>query len=126
MPENEQMFEELELRRGNLRVTWEYIGEGLSGDYNHADPQDVPLLRFTVAVYDPAFADELSGQDGYQQLDDASYCTRMPITSPEWMLVKALGILLDAARSPSPKRRFEELSWFCPEDFEKGFQGVTR
>ena len=79
MPENEQMFEELELRRGNLRVTWEYIGEGLSGDYNHEDPQDVPLLRFTVSRRIPGMADDTGVEpDEWQQLDDASYCTRMP------------------------------------------------
>jgi len=30
----------------NIVVSLEYIGEGLSGDYDEEDPEDVPLLRF--------------------------------------------------------------------------------
>ena len=121
MDKSERGFEGLELRRGDLRVEWEYIGEGFSGDYRPEDPADEPLLRFTVTRRIPGYADDYEiDPESWQQLDDGSYCTRMPISSPEWMLVRALGIILEAARQPSPKRRLEELSWFCPEDFEKG------
>lgn len=101
-----ETFAEISEKRGNLEAIWEWIGEGWDGDYDKDDPDDTPLLRFSVM------------KDG-EQLDDASYCTRMPIDSPEWMLRRALEILLDVAESEtSPKRRFEELSWFEPADFE--------
>ena len=31
-----------------VKVELEWIGEGLDGDYNPGDPNDVPLLRFCV------------------------------------------------------------------------------
>jgi hypothetical protein len=98
-------FKEISLSRGSFTATWEYIGEGWSGDYNPDDPQDTELLRFSVY------------QHG-EQMDDGSYCTRMPIDSPEWMLRRALDVILNAVETTdSPKRRLELLSWLQPADF---------
>lgn len=32
--------------KGDLKVQWNWIGEGLNGDYNPGDPKDRPVLRF--------------------------------------------------------------------------------
>jgi hypothetical protein len=31
-----------------VKIELEWIGEGLDGDYNPGNPNDVPLLRFSV------------------------------------------------------------------------------
>lgn len=90
--------------RGSLTAVWEYIGEGWSGDYNPDDPDDTELLRFSVYRSDIA-------------LEDASYCTQMPVGTDEAILRRGLEVILDAAESSSPKRRLEELSWMKPSDF---------
>jgi hypothetical protein len=102
-------FEEIVVKRGNHRIEWEWIGEGNSGDYDPADPEDVPLLRFTVSDYTRGF---------WNQLDDGSYCTHLPVSTPVCHLVRAAVSILEAAEQPLPKKRFEELSWFNPSDFE--------
>lgn len=96
-------------KAGDRRVTWEWIGEGWSGDYNEDDKSDTPLLRFSC--------DEKIG-DAWIGMDDASYCTRMPIKSPKKYLKRGAEIILEAIADISYKRRLEELSWFCPEDFK--------
>jgi len=113
-------FEDLEVISGDKRVVWEWIGEGYNGDYNEADPDDVPLLRFTCdrRINDP----DLDPDDNnvWEGMQDASYCTLMPIDSPKEYLLRAAGIILDAIRTgDSYKRHLEQLSWFCPADFEE-------
>jgi len=92
-----------EKTRGNLRAEWEYIGEGMSGDYDPDDPNDVELLRFSIVDVN---TDE--------QLEDSSYCTQMPVDTDVEILDRALELILDAAGS---KRELESLSWMKPEDF---------
>ena len=107
-------FKEIEVRRGDLMAVWEYIGEGMSGDYNPDDPDDVELLRFSVSKFHPQT--EIGGQ--WIQLDDCSYCTQMPIDTDEAILRRALEVILDAADTDaSPKKEMEGLSWMKPEDF---------
>lgn len=109
-------FTDIILERVPYRVEWEYIGEGNSGDYDAEDPSDVRLLRFTCS--ERKWNDD-DGEWNWVQLQNGSFCTRMPATSPRWMLVRALGLLLEACEDvPNRKRRFEELSWLQPADFE--------
>lgn len=110
---NDLMFW-ISTRRGDLIAEWEYIGEGLCGDYNPDDPDDVKLLRFTVKQFH--ITSDWGGQ--WRELDDGSYCTQMPLDTDEWILKRALELILDAADQPSPKRALEELSWMKPEDFK--------
>lgn len=111
-------FEELEIIRGNYRATWEYIGEGWSGDYDPEDPEDIPLLRFSVDRHvDSEFLE-------WEGMDNASYCTRMPIDSNREHLERGLNIVLDEVidaeeNGKSYKRELERLSWFEPADFTK-------
>lgn len=111
-----ESWSDLVLIHSALRVTWEYLGEGLDGDYDPDDVLDFPHLRFTVDQRTWSSGQVDDGE--WQELPNASYCTRMPINAPEWMLIRALGEILEAARQPSPKRRLEELSWLRPEDFD--------
>lgn len=122
----EESFTELMLECGTLRVTWEYIGEGWSGDYNADDNTDIPLLRFTVSRYEPLTQFIHDYNNGYEQLDNGSYCTAMPINTSFRLLVNALGVIMEAAKDSLEngtfKKRMEELSWLCPADFNKGAQ----
>lgn len=106
----------LALTLGSIRVEWEDIGEGWSGDYNPEDPQDQELLRFTVAR-----REGLQGE--WQQVDDASYCTAMPVDTPIDILISGLAYILgrvyDATLAgESIKVDCEELSWLSPERME--------
>lgn len=100
-------FQDLVVTRKNVRVTWEDIGEGLSGDYDNTDSDDVPLLRFSC---------DRKVDGDWEQIDDGSYCTRCPTNTPRKSLRRFAKEILDACEQPSPKRRLEELSWLCPED----------
>ena len=102
------------LHRCNMTACWEHIGEGLYGNYRLDDPDDVALWRFTVY------------KDG-EMMDDASYCTLMPVDMVSGpVLRKALQMILDAASKPSPKRELELLSWMKPEDFGAGGRYAER
>ena len=102
---DEVFDDEYTLHRANMTAYWEDIGEGMSGDYVPNDPNDVPLLRFTIY------------KDG-EPMDDGSYCTLMPTDTPAAILQRGLQLILDAAEGPNPKRALEELSWMKPADFE--------
>ena len=126
-------FNELTLERKGRRVTWEWIGEGNSGDYDPEDTEDTPLLRFSCYEYveSPEMAlPESVGDDGtvavhdsmeWIAMDDASYCTQMPINTPPQILAQAAAIIMEAIEDCSYKKRLEELSWLCLVDFQ-GFK----
>ena len=108
----------MELNRANLLIEWEDLGEGLSGDYDPDDPDDVHLLRFTL--YDTSKKDFLGRRE---QVDDCSYCTLMPVDTPDNILMKALDYMLDEFVNVidagySGKKTGERLSWISPEWFE--------
>jgi hypothetical protein len=105
-----EFFTDIEVIKGNKRVTWEYLDEGLCEYYDPNDPDDVPLLRFSCSEL-------IDGE--WQEMDNASYCTRMPIDSPKEYLLRGAEIILEAIEDISYKRELEHLSWFCISDFEK-------
>lgn len=91
------------------KVEWVNLGEGKDGDYNHNDPNDVAFLRFDIY-----FNGEL--------VPDGSYCTLMPVGTPEPILRKGLERIMDAVNDKCengncPKKVFEELSWIEPKWF---------
>jgi len=96
----------------DIKVEWEDIGEGLSGDFNDKDPNDISLLRFYVSVKD-------GGE--WAEADDASYCTRMPTSTPKDILRKGLKLIYDRVhdivKNGSIKKICEDLSWLSPETF---------
>jgi hypothetical protein len=85
-------------------VCLEDIGEGIQGEYNEDDPNDMPLLRFTV------FKD-------HEAVEDSSYCTQLNVdTITEEQATRALNIIMEAVydklqSGDSVKRTCEQLSW---------------
>lgn len=108
-------FIDLILERGSKRVVWEYIDEGFSGDYNEKDPTDQPLLRFSCYEYSiGSITDNVVAE--WVQMDDASYCTRIPVGASTRSLARLAAVILDVIQEPDYKKRLEELSWLGPED----------
>lgn len=100
---------------GRVCVYWENLDEGMKGDYDPDDPDDVNLLRFTAY---------LATEDGWEQVNDASYCTMMPATASVDVLKRAIrsiakeyGNVLNSDPHQSVKKLGEELSWVSPGDF---------
>ena len=97
----------MELVKNDVMVEWDEAGEGLCGDYDENDPEDIELLRFYV----------LRKVDGeWVQVDDASYCTMFPVSTTEEQKMKALEYLMWWFYEPvkaghSVKKLGERLSW---------------
>ena len=93
--------DEMELVKDNIKVVLENIGEGLCGDYNPDDPDDINLLRFTV----------YKESDGiFEQVDDASYCTCISADEDDVVLNEALQILMN---------EFHAVLYYAPEQSVK-------
>ena len=96
-----------ELTIKNVSVELEDIGEGLSGDYDPNDKDDIPLLRFTVL------------KDG-EPVDDASYCTQVPTDITPTEATNVLATIMNEVAEPlaqgySIKKMCERLSWIDRE-----------
>lgn len=110
-----ETVDRVDVERDGVRVAFEWIGEGWSGDYNPDDPEDEPLLRFTVYRRD---GDELV------DVDSGSYCTAVSaLTNRDVVIRLALAILdrvEDHARAGQSIRRItEELSWLDETDAQR-------
>ena len=97
-----------------VRADWYDAGEGICGDYNPEDPDDIPLLRFDIYI---------KQGDDWEPVDDASYCTRMPVTERLEMLTRSLYVIfkeyndvLKDDPEASVKKLGESLSWISPDD----------
>ena len=91
----------------NISVELEDIGEGLSGDYDPEDKDDIPLLRFTVL------------EDG-EPVEDASYCTQVPTIISITEATKIMEAIMNEVHDPvvqglSIKKMCEHLSWIDRE-----------
>ena len=98
------MFE-LTANGGTVEV--DDIGEGLSGDYDPEDKDDIPLLRFTVL------------KDN-EPVEDASYCTQVPTNVTITEATKILGAIMNEVAEPleqgySIKKMCERISWIDRE-----------
>lgn len=111
--------------RGDVAVEWYNAGEGLYGEFNPYDPDDQSLLRF----------DFYARKDGkWITVLDASYCTQVPVNTPDDVLANLLEVLMDEGEdaiqialsegdrhmygdeiAPAGRRVFEELSWISPD-----------
>jgi hypothetical protein len=74
----------MELQRGSVKVEWVELGEGVSGDYDPTDPDDVELLRF-----------DFYGLGEWRPVLDTSYCTRVSIDTPEKRQKELLELLME-------------------------------
>lgn len=116
---------------GLVMVELENLGEGLCEDYDPNDPEDMPLLRFTIyrMCNDPAYVAQIpykfegslyeSGE--WMAVSDGSYCTQIRADLPEDQLKQAADYILnhveDGVRNYSfDKRLYEALSWTSIEN----------
>ena len=95
-----------------IRADWYNAGEGLCGDYNPEDPDDINLLRFDIYRKE---------DDKWKTVEDASYCTRVPADTEKEKLSELLLVIykrynevLKDAPEASVKKLGEELSWIQP------------
>lgn len=110
-------FSEIELVEDTVKTCWWYADEGYEGYYQSEDPDDVPLLRFDIATWN-------NEDKQWVCLEDASYCTLMPIDTPRGILMLGLKALMSefysSALEGSVNRRLcEQYSWMSPEDFSE-------
>lgn len=97
-----------------VKVEWVDMGEGLYGDFDPDDIEDINLLRFDVYIR--------KGKD-WVAVEDASYCTKMPVDTDTDVLRAALLRIFreykDALKDypyTSVKKLGERLSWMGPDD----------
>jgi hypothetical protein len=79
-------FEEIAVTKGQWMVSLEWIGEGVSGDYDSEDDEDYPMLRLTI-----------SKKDGktYEPENGGSFCTYLRATDDRDKLVASARLVLD-------------------------------
>ena len=99
--------EELGITRGTVRVDWVNLGEGIQGEYDEDDPDDVNLMRFDVYRHD--------GNE-WEAVDDSSYCTQVTAAASNAKLYELAQIIMNEVYEPvvaghSIKRMCERLSW---------------
>jgi hypothetical protein len=109
---------------GDLKVVLEYIGEGLSGDYT-GDEDDVPLMRFYTSKKE--YIENGQGIDhpdwNWNEMEDGSFCTRVPVDTPKDILEKMTKAILEKMKEAigeygedgifeyNIRRTSEECSW---------------
>jgi hypothetical protein len=101
----------MELKKDKVMVEWDdSTNEGISGDYDPDDPNDIPLLRFYV--------NKLVSNE-WEELPDASYCTQVDARTSNDIQRKLLQVLMDEVYEEvksghSIKKLCEQLSWIDP------------
>lgn len=95
-------------QRDPFRIEISYAGEGLSGDYEPSDPDDRPLLRFTIS--------RLASDGEWDTDDDASFCSSLSARLSREKIEHAAGLALDFLQrndsaGKSLRRLGGELSW---------------
>lgn len=113
----------MSIRDSVLRVDWYNADEGICGDFDSDDPDDINLLRFDVYVMrEPEEWDD--ADDGWRAVEDASYCTQMPANASDEILERALRVVFDEYRDVidsyphcSVKKLGEALSHISDTDF---------
>jgi hypothetical protein len=90
-------FEPVVLRIENVLVRLDYIGEGRCEDYNPEDPDDIPLLRFSVYRKDEIL-DDMMNVTGYtenwEEIDDSSYCTCLSAKTSRKILRQVADVIM--------------------------------
>lgn len=116
--QEEKFYKELHTHRASVvskdklvRVDLDWsCGEGISGDYQGPEEDDIPLLRFDVF--------RKSGRS-WEIVDDASYCTQIPAYTSKKEIKRLAAYLLKevedgVASGVSIKKLCEDLSWINP------------
>ena len=92
-----------------IRADWYDAGEGVCGDYDPDNPDDIHLLRFDIYV---------KRNGTWEVVDDASYCTTVSIDTDRDTLISKLYHIyreyenaLSSDTEASVKKLGEHLSW---------------
>jgi len=102
----------------SVKVEWSDLGEGLDGDYNPDDKDDIALYRFDISV-------RPKGKRSYEGVEDASYCTQVPVETPVKILKEGLKMIMDeifdaVVQGASVKRACEQISWISVDSIKRG------
>ena len=120
-------FETIQVTHDYVMVEWDWLGYGISGEYQAEDPHDVPLLRFTICK-----CPNLDTSSPHWEV--VGYAdTQMPIDTPKAVLEqlarKIMNRVYDEVMAGRPiKEICEQLSSIenegCPEcGSEAGYTG---
>lgn len=92
-------FDDVEVSEGDVKVVFQYMGEGLSGEYGESE-NDVPMLRFDI--YEKSYLDNGDGIEhpdwDWVPLESGSYCTTVSIDTPKEILEKMVKYILDEVK----------------------------
>lgn len=99
---------------GNVKLEWDYVGEGWYGDFDPTDPTDEPLLRFAVQTLE---------EGEWEYAYDASYCTMNQIDTDEKDLIEIGRLIIErfsecVEEGRSWKREMEVASHWFPNEWE--------
>ena len=101
---------------GNWRVDLVDIGEGLNGDWQEDDPNDMPLLRFDMYS-------RKNSRSPWTEVSDSSYCTLVhaDISGKQRkdVLTKLIEEVEDCSWDESVKKRCERLSHISRQPLDK-------
>lgn len=101
-------------------LLWEHIGEGYCEEYDPLDPKDKPLLRFSIYDWIGGHWERDSWVDSdWKEREDGSYCTLLPVGTPDNVLIGFGRRLLGA----TSKRELERLTWMKPEELASIYSG---
>jgi len=97
-------------------VEWTDLGEGIQGDYNPDDPEDIALLRFDISLID-------KGET--IPIEDASYCTQVPVDTDDKILKEGLEMMMEeifdaVIHGNSIKKVCERMSWISVKSIKAG------
>lgn len=98
---------------GNFKLAFVYLGEGMNGDYDPSDPDDVPLLR--IDIY------RRGGRDGDWEQEE-SRCTLFPAHVPfDWkyraLVTAKLYIEAGIEQGKTLRQLADELSHIHPDNY---------
>lgn len=101
------------LDREMCRVELLDCGDGLRGDYNPDDPEDVALFRFSISRFNGSMWEALGNT-----------CTQLPVSSNFETQEKALRLIMSRVHSPVRRCQdltelLQELSWLSPDWLEE-------
>lgn len=96
------------LTRGDYRVEWVDLGEGLEGDFDPSESDDEHLLRFEFS--------QRNETGDFIPVDDASYCTAVSRSTPADQLKRLLEVIMGHAfpnleAGLGIKKVCERMSW---------------
>jgi len=101
-----------------VMVEWTNLGEGIEGDYNPDDPEDIALLRFDISV-------KAKDEEDWSGVDGGSYCTQVPVDTDPKILKDGLEMIMDeifeaGAEEHSIRRAGERMSWISVKSIKEG------